>query len=71
MSAADVVRAYDALKSRRSRTMDIAARTANGDGRFVHNFAGGGSASGTYTANRLVSFQFYVPGGEEATRVPL
>lgn len=44
--------------------MDVAAKTASGGGRFVHNFAGGGSASGTFTAERLLSFQFYGCGGE-------
>jgi len=43
--------------------MDVAAKTASGGGRFVHNFAGGGSASGAFTADRLVSFQFYGCGG--------
>ncbi|MGH9184505.1 MAG: hypothetical protein ACRD0U_01610, partial [Acidimicrobiales bacterium] len=44
--------------------MDVAAKTASGEGRFIHNFAGGGSASGTFTAERLLSFQFYGCGGE-------
>jgi hypothetical protein len=47
-----------------SGEMDVAAKTAGGDGRFVHNLAGGGSLSGTFTADRLVSFQFYGCGGE-------
>jgi hypothetical protein len=38
-------------------------KTASGGGRFIHNFASGGSASGTFTADRLVSFQFYGCGG--------
>jgi len=44
--------------------LDAGAKTASGGGRFVHNFAGGGSASGTFTADQLVSFQFYGCGGE-------
>lgn len=44
--------------------MDVGAKTASGGGRFVHNFASGGSASGTFTADELVSFQFYGCGGE-------
>jgi len=44
--------------------MDVAAKTASGGGRFTHYFAAGGSATGTFTADRLVSFQFYGCGGE-------
>ena len=34
-------------------------KSANGGGEFTHSFAGGGSASGTWTVNRLVDFQPY------------
>jgi len=44
--------------------MNVAQKAASGGGRFVHNFAGGGSASGTFTADRLLSFQLYGCGGE-------
>ena len=47
-----------------SGLMDAAAMTASGGGRFTH-LAPNGSvlAQGTFTANRLVSFQFYGCGG--------
>jgi len=48
-----------------SGLMDVAAKTASGGGRFIH-LAPNGSVvgQGTFTANRLVSFQFYGCGGE-------
>lgn len=45
--------------------LDVAAKTASGEGRFIHLAANGSVAGqGTFTANRLVSFQFYGCGGE-------
>jgi len=45
--------------------LDAGAKTASGGGRFIH-LAPDGSvvAKGTFTADRLVSFQFYGCGGE-------
>jgi hypothetical protein len=39
-------------------------KTASGSGRFTHYFAAGGSATGRFTADGLLSFQFYGCGGE-------
>ena len=45
--------------------LDAAARTASGGGRFMHLAPDGTEvAHGTFTANRLISFQFYGCGGE-------
>jgi len=48
-----------------SGLLDAGAKTASGGGRFIH-LAPNGSlvAQGTFTADRLVSFQFYGCGGE-------
>jgi hypothetical protein len=49
--------------------LDVAAKTASGGGRFVHLAPDGSTvAEGTFTADGLVSFQFYGcggPGGED------
>ncbi len=43
---------------------DVAAKAASGSGTFVHHVvATGANVSGTWTASRLVSFQFYGCGG--------
>jgi len=45
--------------------LDAAARTASGGGRFIHLAPDGTEvAHGTFTANSLISFQFYGCGGE-------
>lgn len=45
--------------------LDLGAKTASGEGRFIHLAANGSVVGqGTFTANRLVSFQFYGCGGE-------
>ena len=46
--------------------LDAGAKTASGGGRFIH-LAPDGSlvAQGTFTADRLVSFQFYGCGGPD------
>lgn len=54
----------DTLQIRGTGAMDAGDKTASGGGRFVHNFAGGGSAEGDWVATSLVSFQFYGCGGE-------
>ena len=44
--------------------LDVAAQTASGGGRFIHLAADGSEvAHGTFTANSLISFQFYGCGG--------
>lgn len=47
-------------------SLDAGAKTASGEGRFRHIAADGSLVGeGTFTANRLVSFQFYGCGGPE------
>ena len=44
--------------------LDVGAKSASGSGRFMHLAADGSLlAQGTFTAHRLVSFQFYGCGG--------
>ncbi len=52
-----------------SGTFDVRAKTADGSGTFVHqNTAGDTLATGTWSASRLVAFQFYgcTPDGSAA-----
>src|SRR5436190_12090899 len=45
-------------------------KSASGGGDFTHTFAGGGSASGTWTVNRLVDFEPYGCGVVFGTPLP-
>ena len=45
-------------------TLSIHPKSVSGGGDFTHNFAGGGSVSGTWTAKQLLSFNGYGCGGE-------
>jgi hypothetical protein len=45
-------------------TLSIHPKSVSGGGDFTHNFAGGGSVSGTWTAKKLMSFNGYGCGGE-------
>ena len=40
-------------------TLSVHPKSVTGSGSFTHNFAGGGSASGTWTATELLSFKSY------------
>jgi len=42
-------------------TLSIHPKSVTGAGTFTHNFAGGGSATGTWTATELLSFKSYGP----------
>jgi len=42
-------------------TLSIHGKSVTGGGTFTHNFAAGGSASGTWTATELLSFKSYGP----------
>jgi hypothetical protein len=56
----------DTITVEGSGQLDVAAKTASGSGTLVHKDAGGQVlATGTFTANRLISFTFYgcgIPG---------
>jgi hypothetical protein len=40
-------------------TLSVHPKSVTGSGTFTHNFAGGGSVSGTWTATELLSFKSY------------
>ena len=42
-------------------TLSVHPKSVTGNGTFTHNFAGGGSVSGTWTATQLLSFKSYGP----------
>ena len=42
-------------------TLSVHPKSVAGNGTFTHNFAGGGSVSGTWTATQLLSFKSYGP----------
>lgn len=42
-------------------TLSVHPKSVTGSGTFTHNFAGGGSGSGTWTATELLSFKSYGP----------
>jgi hypothetical protein len=44
-------------------TLSIHPKSVSGGGDFTHNFASGGSVSGTWTAKKLLSFNGYGCGG--------
>jgi hypothetical protein len=50
--------------------MDVSAKTASGDGTFTHMSGSTPVASGTWTASRLLSFQFYGCGHLGAIVLP-
>jgi hypothetical protein len=55
----------DRILVRGAGEFDAAAKTASGAGRFEHRLPDGSLfAAGNWTADRLVSFQFYGCGGE-------
>jgi hypothetical protein len=51
-------------------TFSVHPKSASGSGSWTHTFAGGGSASGTWTANGLVAFQPYGCGVIFGTPLP-
>lgn len=51
-------------------TFSVHPKSASGGGSWTHTFAGGGSASGTWTANGLVAFQPYGCGVVFGTPLP-
>ena len=51
-------------------TFSVHPKSASGGGNWTHTFAGGGSASGTWTANGLVAFQPYGCGVVFGTPLP-
>lgn len=53
-----------------SGLFSVHPKSASGGGSFTHTFAGGGSASGTWTATELVDFQPYGCGVVFGTPIP-
>ncbi|MGI8514129.1 MAG: hypothetical protein ACR2NT_03130 [Acidimicrobiia bacterium] len=49
----------DTLALTGSGTLTTHPKTVTGGGTFTHNFAGGGSLSGTWEATQLISFNGY------------
>ena len=53
----------DTIEMTGAGTLSIHPKSVSGGGDFTHNFAGGGSVSGTWTAKQLLSFHGYGCGG--------
>ena len=53
----------DTIEMSGSGTLSIHPKSVSGGGNFTHNFAGGDSVSGTWTAKKLLSFNGYGCGG--------
>ena len=54
----------DTIEMAGEGTLSIHSKSVSGEGDFTHNFAAGGSVSGTWTAKQLLSFNGYGCGGE-------
>lgn len=55
----------DTLEMSGSGTLTIHPKSVSGGGVFTHNFAGGGSVSGSWTATELLSFHSYGSGAAQ------
>ncbi len=55
----------DTIQLSGSGTLTIHPKSVSGGGVFTHNFAGGGSVSGSWTATELLSFHSYGSGAAQ------